>query len=50
MQSKKQQRKLKGIPRKSSARRQARKYITYRNRVGRPNGPGIPGNKSGKNA
>ena len=49
MQSNKERRKLKGIPRKSNARRQERKYKAYRNRVGKPNGPGKPGNKAGKN-
>lgn len=48
MQSNKERRKLKGIPRKSNAHRQKRKYIAYRNRVGRPAGPGKPGNKKGR--
>jgi hypothetical protein len=29
--------------------RNERKYARYRARVGKPNGPGMPGNKSGKN-
>lgn len=49
MQSVKEQRKLKGIPRKANSRRRERKYRSYRNRVGKPNGPGQPGNKAGKN-
>jgi hypothetical protein len=49
MASVKEQRKLKGVPRKSNKRRQERKYLSYRMRVGRPNGPGRPGNKAGKN-
>jgi hypothetical protein len=49
MESVKQRRKLKGIPRKSNARRKARKYESYRMRVGKPLGRGVPGNKSGKN-
>lgn len=47
-QSVKERRKLKGVPSKSNSHRQARKYIAYRNRVGKPNGPGVPGNKKGK--
>jgi hypothetical protein len=49
--SKKQQRKLKGVPRKSTRRKMGDKrdkYAAYRTRVGRPNGPGQPGNKKGK--
>lgn len=49
--SKKEQRKLKGIPRKSSRRRlgmKRDKYAAYRARVGKPNGPGQPGNKKGR--
>lgn len=49
MQSVKERRKLKGIPRKANDRRRARKYVAYRNRVGKPNGLGEPGNKSGRN-
>lgn len=45
----KQRRKLKGIPRKANDKRRARKYVAYRNRVGKPNGPGVEGNKKGKN-
>lgn len=51
--SKKQQRKLKGIPRKSSRRKlgdKKDKYAAYRNRVGKPRGRGVPGNKSGRNS
>lgn len=48
MQSVKDRRKLKGVPRKSNDRRRARKYTAYRLRVGKPNGPGQPGNKRGK--
>lgn len=47
-QSVKDRRKLKGIPRKANDRRRARKYVAYRNRVGKPNGRGVPGNKKGK--
>ena len=53
MQSKKDLRKLKGIPRKSSRRKLGMrfdKYAAYRRRVGKPNGPGVAGNKSGRNA
>jgi hypothetical protein len=52
MASKKDQRKLKGIPRKSSRRKLGDKhdpYAVYRRRVGKPRGPGVSGNKSGKN-
>lgn len=45
----KDRRKLKGIPRKANKARRDRKYVAYRNRVGKPNGPGNPGNKSGRN-
>jgi hypothetical protein len=48
MPSVKEQRKLKGIPRKSNTNRRTRKYAGYRMRVGRPLGPGVPGNKKGK--
>jgi hypothetical protein len=44
----KERRKLKGIPRKANDRRRTRKYAAYRLRVGKPNGPGQPGNKKGK--
>ena len=45
----KEQRKLKGVPRKSfRGTRHERKYGGYRRRVGKPAGPGRPGNKSGK--
>jgi hypothetical protein len=49
MQSNKERRKLKGIPRKANERRRNRKYVAYRNRVGKPNGRGISGNKAGRN-
>lgn len=26
------------------------KYSRYRNKIGKPRGPGVPGNKSGRNA
>lgn len=29
--------------------RNEKRYANYRNRVGKPNGPGVPGNKAGKN-
>lgn len=48
MPSNKEQRKLKGIPRKAKTSRRERKYGGYRRRVGKPNGPGQPGNKKGK--
>jgi hypothetical protein len=36
-------------PRLKSGGRNERRYKKYRALVGRPNGPGQPGNKSGKN-
>jgi hypothetical protein len=45
----KEQRKLRGVPRKSyRGTRNERKYGGYRRRVGKPNGPGVAGNKKGK--
>ena len=35
--------------RRDAGGRNERKYKKYRNLVGKPNGPGQPGNKSGKN-
>lgn len=35
--------------RMNSGGRNDKKYAKYRNRVGKPNGPGMPGNKSGNN-
>lgn len=48
MSSVKERRKLKGIPRKANDKRRTRKYVAYRLRVGKPNGPGQAGNKKGK--
>jgi hypothetical protein len=49
--SKKEQRKQRGVPRKSwRGTRRSRKYDGYRSRVGKPNGPGQPGNKAGRKA
>jgi hypothetical protein len=36
-------------PRLKKGGRNERRYAKYRARRGRPNGPGMPGNKSGKN-
>jgi hypothetical protein len=38
----------KKLPTKANAHRRARKYHRYRARVGRPAGPGRPGNKAGR--
>lgn len=50
--TKKQEKLKKGLPARVSRRKLGRKYDSYnayRNRVGKPNGPGVPGNKAGKN-
>ncbi len=42
----------KGLPTRFTRRKLGGKkdsYAAYRNRVGKPNGPGQPGNKSGRN-
>lgn len=38
----------KKLPTKANAHRRARKYHRYRARVGKPAGPGRPGNKAGR--
>jgi hypothetical protein len=36
-------------PRLNKGGRNEKRYAKYRSRVGKPNGKGMPGNKSGKN-
>lgn len=52
--NRRQEKQIKGLPKRVSRRLDSKsgkvdKYARYRNRVGKPNGPGAPGNKSGKN-
>jgi hypothetical protein len=50
--NRRQEKQIKGLPPRVQRRRNGSKvdkYTRYRNRVGRPNGPGAPGNKSGRN-
>lgn len=52
--NRRQERRIKGLPTRVNRRRNPNsgkvdKYSRYRQRVGNPRGPGVPGNKSGKN-
>lgn len=53
--NRRQEKKIKGLPARVGRRKDPRhpkpdKYALYRSRVGKPRGPGVPGNKSGRNS
>lgn len=51
--NRRQERAIKGLPTRAKRRgngTKVDKYERYRNRVGKPRGPGVKGNKSGRNS
>jgi len=50
--NRRQEKQIKGLPTRVGRRRRGEtvnKYDRYRRKVGKPRGPGVPGNKAGKN-